>query len=133
VSENLDLVRPIYAAWERGDFGGFDWADPTIEVVYADGPSPGTFTGLARMAEGMSEVVSAWDQFRVVPEEFCELDDERVLVLVHISGRGKTSGLDADQMRSSGLDLFHLRRARVTRIVVYWDRDRALADLGLEG
>jgi ketosteroid isomerase-like protein len=60
-----------------------------------------------------------------------ELDGERVLVLTHYSGRGKTSGLELGQVRSKGATLFHVRGGKVTRIVHYWDRERALADLGL--
>jgi ketosteroid isomerase-like protein len=130
-STNLDLVRSIYAAWERGDFSSADWADPEIEFVIADGPQPGSWTGLARAEEGFREVISAWDGYRLDAEEYRELDDRRVLVLLRISGRGKTSGLDLARLRTSSANLFHLSAGKVTRLVIYWDRSRALADLGL--
>jgi hypothetical protein len=34
-------------------------------------------------------------------------------------------------MRSHGAALFHISGGQVTRLVIYFDRDRALADLGL--
>jgi ketosteroid isomerase-like protein len=129
--ENVDLVRSIYAGWERGDFTSAEWAHPEIEYVIADGPAPGSWTGLAGMAEGFRGFVSAWDQFRVEAVEYRELDDERVLVLVHHSGRGKTSGLDLGRVRGKRAHLFNVRDGKVTRIVIYYDRERALADLGL--
>jgi hypothetical protein len=39
------------------------------------------------MAEGMRDFLSAWDEWRVEVEEYCELDGERVLVLFHFSAR----------------------------------------------
>jgi hypothetical protein len=60
VSANLDLVRSIFVAWERGDFRETDWADPEIEHVFADGPNPGSFTGMAGMADGWREFLGAW-------------------------------------------------------------------------
>ena len=131
MSANLDLVRSIHRAWERGDYSSVEWAHPEIESVRADGPSPGTYKGLAGL-ETWREVLDAWEDFRFQAEEFRELDDERVLVLLQFSGRGKTSGLEIGQMRSKGANLFHVRGGKVTRTVFYFDRDRALADLGLE-
>jgi ketosteroid isomerase-like protein len=130
-SANVDLVRSIYAAWERGDYRSVGWAHPEIELVIADGPAPGSWTGLAGMAEGWGGLLSAWEEFRGEADEYRELDGEQVLVLTQFSGRGKTSGLDLEQIRSKGASLFHLGGGKVTRLVLYFDCERALADLGL--
>jgi ketosteroid isomerase-like protein len=130
-SANLDLVRSIYAAWERGDFSSADWAHPEIVIVAADGLSPGSRTGLAGMAEGFRDFLSTWEEVHVEAEEYRELDDERVLVLLHYSGRGKTSGMELGQMHTRNASLFHIRDGKVSRLVLYWDRERMFADLGL--
>jgi ketosteroid isomerase-like protein len=129
---NLDLVRSIYAAWERGDFSSAEWAHPEIDYVFADGPTPGSWTGPAGMAEGWRDFLSAWEEYRAEVEEYRELDDERVLVFVRWHGRGKTSGLDVEQLRAKGAHLLHVRGGKVTKSVAYFDRERALADLGLQ-
>jgi ketosteroid isomerase-like protein len=132
MSANLDLVRSIFTVWERGDFfSSAEWADPEIEFVMADGPDPGSWRGLAGMAEGAHAQLSPWEDFRFKAEEFRELDDERVLVLDNGSGRGKISGLEVGQVRVKGATLLHLREGKVTRLVLYFDCERALADLGL--
>ena len=129
VSANLDLVRSIYADWERGDYTSADWADPEIELIIPDGPSSGSWTGVARMREVWREWLRAWNEYRSQASEYRQLDEERVLVLIHGVGRGKTSGAEV-AMR--GANLFHVRDGKVTRLVLYPDRDYALADLGLE-
>src|SRR6478736_2979891 len=111
MSENLDLVRSIYAAWERGDFGhAAEWADADIEYVLAGGgPADGSWSGLDGMAEGFRNYLSAWEDFRVQADEYRELDDGRVLVLTWYSGRGKTSGLNLGSTGERGATLFHVR------------------------
>ena len=130
---NLDLVRSIFAAWERGDVSTADWADPEIEFVTADGPAPGSSTGMAGMADAMREFLSAWEGWRVEADEYRELDSERVLVLQHYQARGKTSGAELGQGWARGANLFHVRGGRITRLVCYFDRERALEELGLDG
>ena len=132
VSANLDLVRSIYSQAKTGDFHAIDWAHPEIEYVVADGPEPGTFAGVAGMQEYGRGLLKAWDDWRVEGEEYRELDRERVLVLERHSGRGKTSGLDVGRTAGRGATIFHIRDGKVTRLVAYWDRAHALADLGLD-
>jgi len=130
-SANLDLVRSICAARERGDFSSADWAHPQIDFSIADGPSPGSWTGVAGMIEGWRGWLSAWEEWSNEVDEYRELDGERVLVLFDASGRGKTSGLELGQVRAKGATIFHVRGDKVTRLVVYVDSGRALADLGV--
>lgn len=87
MSSNLDLVRSIYAAWERGDLSSTEWAHPDIEYVEHGGLShaglaPGRSKGLAEMAEAAREFVSVWDGWSIVAEEMRELDDQRVESMV---------------------------------------------------
>ncbi len=130
-SANLDLVRSINAAHEHGNFRSAEWAHPEIDYVIADGPSPGRWTGLARMAETFRGNLIGWKDFRIEADDYRELDDERILVLTRSTARGRAGGLVAGQMRAKGAVLYHIKGGKVTRLVYYWDRERALADLGL--
>ena len=127
---NLEIVRSIYADWERGDFSSNEWADADIEFGFAGGPEPERWRGLTAMAEGYRDWLRAWKDFRAEPEQYLVLDDERILVLVRNSGRGRASGLEIIQQ--SVANLFHLRAGKITKIIVYLDRELAFADLGLD-
>ena len=133
MSANLDLVRSIFAPMERGDFSG--WVDslahPEIECVINDGPEPASLNGVSAYLEWTRDFLSAWEGYRLEADGYRELDDERILVLYHRSGRGRASGLEIERMRAGGANLLHVRSGKVTRSVFYWDRERALADLGL--
>ena len=83
------------------------------------------------MAATWPEGLRAFDELRVEADEYRALDDERVLALVHFSGRGKTSGLEVADIQMKGANLVHVRGGVVTRLVLYWDRKRAFADFGL--
>jgi ketosteroid isomerase-like protein len=130
-SANVNLVRSIFADWERGDFSSAEWAHPEIEWAVADGPSPGSWTGTARAWEGWRSRMSPWEDLRIEAEEYRVLEDDRVLVLTRASGRGKRSGVELGHTYARGAGLFELRDGRVSRCVAYFDRERAFADLGL--
>jgi ketosteroid isomerase-like protein len=127
MSENLDLVRSIYATWGRGDFGSTEWADAEIEFAIVGGPDPGSWTGVAGMAQGWRQWLSAWDDYSAEGDEYRELDGERVLVCGRMRGRGKTSGVNVE---TEFANLLHLRNRKVSRLCLYHDRERALAEIG---
>lgn len=129
-SANVDLLRSIYADWERGDYENVGWAHPEIELVLV-GLEAGGGTGLAAMAEAWRDFLSTWKDFSTEAEEYRELDDERVLVLTRNTGSGRGSGLEFDERLAKTANLFHIREGKVARLIVYFDRERALADVGL--
>jgi len=131
MSENLDLVRSIYADWERGEFRRVEWARHDIQWIDADGLSPGRVAGLAPMAARWRDFVTDWEDFRAEAEEYRELDDERVLVFHRFMGRGRTSGVEVGPTGAKGACLFRVVNGEVTKLSLYSVRDRALADLGL--
>jgi ketosteroid isomerase-like protein len=83
------------------------------------------------MAAGFADWFSAWEDVQNEADECREINGERVLMLGRFSGRGRRSGVELGRMRTRGANLFHVRDVKVTRIVSYWDRNRALADLRL--
>jgi ketosteroid isomerase-like protein len=133
MSENLQLIRSILAEWERGDFTSVHWAHPRIEFAIVDDPGSRVERGVDAMTRTWREFLTEWDDYRVEAREYHELDGERVLVSLRPQGRGKASGLEIDaaagERRSA--NVFHVCHGRVTRLATYFDRHRALADVGL--
>lgn len=128
-SPKTDLVRSIFEAWERGDFGSAKWAAPEFEYMFADGPSPGSWKALAGIAKAWGDFLGAWEDYRHQAIEYRDLDGERVLVVVHRRGRGESGRPRPVETDSAGV--FHIHGDKVIKLVIYWDRSRAFADLGL--
>ena len=129
MSANLDLVRSIYADWEQGDLGPVDWSDAEIEYLVAEGPEAGVYSGLGEVARYVRGVLRNMADWRNSAEEYRELDDGRIFAVDRLTGRGRSTGLQGEAV---GARVFEISAGRVTKLVIYSDRDRALADLGLE-
>jgi hypothetical protein len=127
MSENLDLVRSIYADWERGDYRSVAWANPDIEFVFVGVPSPGRWVGVAGM-EGVKRVPESLGQtFRRggrVPRAA-----RRARPCAGTGRRTRKNEWSRSVCESS--ERVRCPRPSVIKFVLYWNRDRALADLGL--
>ena len=128
---SLEVVRSIYAGWERGEFSRSDWAHPEIDFTYVGGPEPAAARGIEAMNAVWHEWLRDWVGFRAEPVEYRPIEEDRILVLVRNRGRGRLSGLEFEE-RSVG-NYFELDGGLVTKLVVYLDGPQALVDLGLDG
>jgi ketosteroid isomerase-like protein len=131
-SANVELVRSIYAAWNRGAYRSLAWAHPEIEWEFVDWLGLGAGKGIAELSRVWIEFLRTWEEFHNEARDYRELDAERVLVLTHFWGRGKGSGLELGSTGTNGASLFRIRDGQVVELLLYGSRHRALADLGLD-
>ena len=84
------------------------------------------------MARVWRDYTTHWRSARVDVENYRELDAERIPVLLDFVGKGRASGVEIARARARGANLFQIDNGSVTRLVLYFDRERPLADLVLE-
>lgn len=130
MTDNVDFVRSIYRYWERGEFDSLGWAHAEIEFVVADGPTPMQLRGLRAMLQHWREFLAAWRPSGVVVDEYRELDEGRVLVLLHGGRAGAVAA--RHELRGAGAQIFNIRDGMVTRLTTYFAREGALSGLGIE-
>jgi ketosteroid isomerase-like protein len=68
-----------------------------------------------------------WDDYGLTPEEFVDRGD-RVVVKVHLRGRGRGSGLEID---ARFYDVYTLRDGKIVRMDQFTERSEALEAAGL--
>jgi ketosteroid isomerase-like protein len=129
--KNVEIARRSVEAfnrWDVDDFfalatGDFEWF-PAMPVT-VDGSA---YMGRDGIDRYMRDIGETWEEYRVVAEEFRELED-RVLVLGRIEGRGRSSRARVDAPFGILIDF---RDCRMRRIRTYLDRGQALEAAGLE-
>jgi len=128
--ENVELTRLGYEAVNRGDIDGLlDLCAPDVEWHDPLAIDTSAVTGKDAIRAFFETVMEPWEQLRREPEEIIDLGRDRVLVLFHMTGRGKRSGIEVE---GRGGDLLTIREGRLARWVAYPDRAQALEAAGLK-
>ena len=133
--ENVEIAKRVVEAFNGRDAAAAsELTTPDFEwfPAMATSVEGGSYRGDEGIRRYLAEVNETWDELRLVVDEFRELDDERVAVLVHGTGRGKASGLEYSPEMTRTAHLFHVQGGKVVKFLFYLDRDRAHADLGLK-
>jgi ketosteroid isomerase-like protein len=124
-SPNIELLRPIYEEWSRGNWRpSFDVYDPHMEWGWST-----EFLGLGGVYEDRRDPnprlqawLREWENWRAEPEEYVELGDY-VVVLGRYHGKGRGSGVEIQQ---EGAHVFRLRDGKVIRLEIFASRARAI-------
>jgi ketosteroid isomerase-like protein len=127
--KNLEVVREMYAAFNRGDAEtGLGMLDPepelhqAPEVVDAD-----AYVGLDAFVRGMTLFMEDWDNPRLEPQDVDAIDDF-VFMRVRVSGVAKTTRLE---MATQFFHAWTFRDGKPWRCIVRSTREEALKAVGL--
>jgi ketosteroid isomerase-like protein len=129
--ENVEKLRAVYAAFNRGDFNGLvDYVGPDVElhpgVMAPD--SQEQYRGRQGLREFFVTVATGpWEVVTVEPKEMIATEDGRILSV----DRWRFRGRDGIEIERELPNLFTFRDGLILRIDGFPDRDDALEAAGL--
>jgi ketosteroid isomerase-like protein len=128
--ENVEVVRKLFDAFNRGDLDALlGFLSP--EVAWESLPLPGfrdVYRGRAEAREWIELLLEIFEEGHLGIDDITALSDDRVFTGYTQVGRGRGSGLPAEQ---PGWAIFWLADGLITRRQVFWSRDEALEAAGL--
>jgi ketosteroid isomerase-like protein len=130
VSEPLEKLEALYDDWSRGDFSGHaELFHPEMKAETIGMGEPIRSGSYDEFIDNMREWLSTWERpLTIEAEDFIQVGD-RILVLVHWTGRGKGSGAEIE---GRGAHLWIFRDGLVVGHETYRDRDEASAALAAQ-
>lgn len=128
--ENLEIVRASVEAWKRGEAQmSLMYLHPEVSLDLRFRPDGKVWYGREGWRRGMAEWVHTWTNWKLEVERCIEAGDDRVVVLWREEGQAKASGVP---MSEAGVTVTTLRDGLIISSVLSLDRERVLAELGVE-
>ena len=128
---NVETVRRAYEAFRRA---GLDallehvHPDAEYDITAAIGPYAGMYYGRAAIRNFLADYFETWEYVRMEPEEFIEVGEDRVVVLLRVHTRGKGSGVEVEAQITN---VWTVRDGKAVRLAVYNDKAEALEAVGV--
>jgi ketosteroid isomerase-like protein len=127
--ENVEIAKRAVDAFNRRDVedffalaaSDFEWF-PAMAGAVEDG-----YRGRDGIEKYLADIGEAWEEYRVLAEEFRDLDD-RVVMLGRIEGRGRESRAWIDSPTGT---IFEFLNGKMSRVRTYLDHGEALRAAGL--
>jgi ketosteroid isomerase-like protein len=129
--ESLEFWRWFYRSDEEAPSIEERWHPDLVLNQSPDMPgTAGTFPGYEGLRAVNRELHESWEEIAWVPAEVHELGDERYLILLRVSGRGRGSGIELEG------EIGHIvtfRGEKAERLDAYLGWDAAREAAGIRG
>jgi ketosteroid isomerase-like protein len=127
--ENVDFLRERYRQVNEGGFASIaDFVSTEFTMDSPQGVEASQAHDRAGLQKWFQKMDEIWEVLTFHPTEIFALDAERVLAVVHTSGRAKGSGIEIDQELTH---LWTLREEKAIRLETYSTKREALQAAGL--
>jgi ketosteroid isomerase-like protein len=128
--ENVEIAKEVVDAFNRRDVE--DFFALTVSDFKWFPAMAGTIEGGYRGRDGIErylvDIGDAWEEYRVLAEEFRDLGDH-VVMLGRIEGRGRGSHAWVDSPTGT---IFEFANGKMSRLRTYLDHAEALKAVGLQ-
>jgi ketosteroid isomerase-like protein len=129
--DNVEIIRRFAEVFETRDLERVvsEFFAPEIEWrTSAEDPDAATHRGPEAYKRYVEQWWESFEGLHAEVEEYIDAGDDRVVAWIRWTGRGRTSGVDADWHLAI---VYTLRDGRVVLAEEYFDRDEALNAVGL--
>jgi ketosteroid isomerase-like protein len=127
----MEIVRRGFELFNAGDLEGLVSETVAPEVEYCtsrEDPDADIHRGQEAYRRYIEQWVESFEGLRADVEEYVDVGDGRVFTWIRWTGRGRTSGADADWYLAI---IYTIRDGRIVRGEEYFDRAEALEAAGL--
>jgi ketosteroid isomerase-like protein len=129
--ENVEIVRQILDAWERGDFRSqarkFD-PDIAFETFMPDADENVKLRGLEALEGFTRDWLAQWRDYRIAVEDLREVGTDKVFASARQTATGEHSGA---MVESPGFIVWTVESGMVIGLSLHYDRAAALRAAGL--
>jgi ketosteroid isomerase-like protein len=130
----VEVVKRALAAWNeawrRQDFElAPGLVHPDLVIDTSDNVfNPDLYRGAGGLDRLLRDSAEVWEDFRMEPEEWAVAGDD-VVVTLHTHARGRGSGVEVEDRITQ---VWTVREGRVAAVKVFYSREEALREAGVE-
>jgi ketosteroid isomerase-like protein len=125
--DNVEIVRGSIEHFMATGEPQWSVVDDDIEVYDHDIPDAGEYRGHAGYRRWLEDWAGAWSEFALVPEDFIGAG-ERVLVVLRLKARGRSSGVAVEREDAM---LVLLRAGMAVRLDYFNNKQQAFEQAGI--